>query len=285
MKTILLALLVTIIYLPVFAQSQLPKTSLQREGTAKTTGGIEIGTITGTAWIVTSDGNRAPIQSGQKVSINVQFETGAESALELFLSNGATVILQSNSRVQIPVFVQNPGNIPATNYDRISKEPSFSRLQVIVISGAAVIDGARLNSLSSLEVQTSMFSATSSNGVLSVASNQLGFSVGVVTGNVQVRQLNSLSSPISLNEGERVTINITTEAGPATVRVETSKMPPTDQMTAVELLQNGGAPLVLANSLHSSAPGIPVKAVVDDTIRGTVRNLSPIGEALVKATR
>ncbi|MDR2982215.1 MAG: hypothetical protein LBV12_08220 [Puniceicoccales bacterium] len=267
---------------PAIAQTQSPAATQQGSGSTQSTGGIEAGTVTGTAWAVTPDGNQVQIQPGQKIPANAQISTDSGSALELFFSNGATVVLQPNTRIQIPVFTQNPNGVPASGYDKISREPSSSRLQIVVVSGSAIIDGARLNPLSSLEARTPVFSAVSQGGVLAVVSDGPNSSIGAISGGAEVRQLNSLAAPVSLGVGDRVAANTTANAtGATSTQVTTSKIPAGEQLALVDLLQNGGVSPAAAPMDGSGPPALVnpnAGIVVDNSVAGDIPNLSPNGE-------
>ena len=201
-------------------------------------GGIEAGAVSGTATYVNAEGVRVQVMPGQKIPAGVLLETGPNSTLELFLSNGAKVVLQPGTQLRITNFTQdgNGGSVPTTGFAGIASEPTSSSLQLQLGKGGVVVDASRLNPLSQLQVKTPFITASTNSAVFSLEMAGARQIVNTVSGVVSVQQAATIGASINVPEGKSAVFAYSTnEQGELVVAPPViSNILPTTQETIVD---------------------------------------------------
>lgn len=244
-------------------------------------GGVEAGAISGTASYVGADGVRVQVVPGQKIPAGVSLETGPNSTLELYLSNGAKIVLQPGTQLRITNFTQdgNGGGVPQSGFASLSKEPTSSNLQLQVTKGSLVVDASRLNPLSQVQVKTPFITASTSSAVFSLEMAGARQVVNTVSGVVTVQQSASIGTSTEVPGGRSAVFAYSTnEQGELVVAAPVvSDILPTTQ-TTIETAISQPPPSQTSTAQPTSGGNVPENEPFEREIDNSLPTTSPNGE-------
>lgn len=224
-------------------------------------GKVEFGLIKGNALLVTPKAVKTPATQGYVFEQGYRVETMKESTTELLLSNGATLILEPNTSLEVRTFRQVGSDlIKAGEYRMLTKEPSPSVTEIVIKRGKITGEVRKLNPQSTFSIKTPVGVARIRGTIYTVeyAQNNAkavgNINVSCVRGSVEVAINGSNTGPTPVAAGKQM-------AAQASVTVTPEEK--TDVVKSTAAVSNSttlpkaeGAP-PLAVGAVISAPGVP----------------------------
>lgn len=226
-------------------------------------GVVEVGIVKGTSTLKDPSGRSANLTKGLTFKEGHRIETAVNSTVELIFSNGATILVNPETQIEVKIFSQVASPlIIAGKYKELSAEPSMSIVQIELYRGKIIGEARKLNPSTQFTVKTPV-GLTRVRGT--VWTDEYTFDdkrqVGqqtttVIKGEVEVNDLQG-SLPTPIIGGQEIVIT-----GPADK--------PTRDPGSEELPGNDTPP-VPSDSKTEVKPADPekIKAVVDDFKGGT----------------
>lgn len=176
---------------------------------AMVAGKIEVGAVKGDVKAAFASGGSAPLAAGAVLNAGAKVVSGANSTVELYFANGAKVVVQPATELQIRKFtVEQNGAVPTSGFNRLSSEPSFSVTEISVPKGKVVVEVLKLNSASDFKVQTPMLVTSVEGTAYSVEQADLYAKVACVEGLVAVQPRVSVGAPVKLSAKQSVVYRI-----------------------------------------------------------------------------
>ncbi len=118
-------------------------------------GKVEVSQVSGQVTIIDATSHRKALKVGTVFQQGTQVITDANSSAELQLSNGSTILISPDSHLELRTFRQVPSrDIVGSDYQKVSKEPSPSVTEVMLLKGKIVGEVRKLNPSSTYTVKT-----------------------------------------------------------------------------------------------------------------------------------
>ena len=174
-------------------------------------GKIEFGVIKGKSVLLSPKAEKTPAGPGLVFEEGYRVETAAGSTSELLLSNGATLVLEPNTSLEVRTFRQVGSDlIKPGQYHLLAKEPSPSVTEIVIKRGKVIGEVRKLNPQSTFTIKTPVgvarirgtvytveFSANKSKGVGNIK-------VSCVRGSVEVSVNGSNAGPATVKPGSQM---------------------------------------------------------------------------------
>ncbi len=185
-------------------------------------GKVYVAEVRGSAFIQAGD-RIEPLEAKQAyVAGGVALSTKPGGNVSLVFSNGLGATLESDTRVEVRRFAQDPF-LP--DRSDMSVEPSISNVQLTVVYGTAVVSTSRLAAGSSLNVQTAHGSVTIHDGTLVIAADDFATRVSVLTGSCTIHGSESANDFRVVQAGEAATARLAAGQSILGVAIEVAKIP------------------------------------------------------------
>ena len=118
-------------------------------------GKVEVSQVSGQVTMIDATSHRKALTVGTVFQQGTQVITDANSSAELQLSNGSTILISPDSHLELRTFRQVPSrDIVGSDYQKVSKEPSPSVTEVLLLKGKIVGEVRKLNPSSTYTVKT-----------------------------------------------------------------------------------------------------------------------------------
>jgi hypothetical protein len=118
-------------------------------------GKVEVSQVSGQVTMIDATSHRKALTVGTVFQQGTQVITDANSSAELQLSNGSTILISPNSHLDLRTFRQVPSrDIAGSDYQKVSKEPSPSVTELMLLKGKIVGEVRKLNPSSTYTVKT-----------------------------------------------------------------------------------------------------------------------------------
>ena len=244
-------------------------------------GKVEFGLIKGSALLLTPESKKSPAVTGYAFEQGYRVETMKESTTELLLSNGATLILEPGTSLEVRTFRQVGSDlIKPGEYRMLAKEPSPSVTEIVIKRGKVTGEVRKLNPQSTFTIKTPVGVARVRGTIytLEYAQNNTqgagNIKVSVVRGLVEVSINGSNGSATSVTAGRQMSAQ-----GPVDVTKNLVQSVKTTVAVAAstQLPKVEGATTVLSVGDEVAGPGIPkgTKVVAVDA-EGNVTFSKPV---------
>ncbi|NBR41676.1 MAG: hypothetical protein EBU04_02085 [Verrucomicrobia bacterium] len=117
-------------------------------------GKVEVSQVSGQVTMIDATSHRKALTTGTVFQQGTQIITAADSSAELQLSNGSTILISPDSHLELRTFRQVPSrDIVGSDYQKVSKEPSPSVTEVMLLKGKIVGEVRKLNPSSTYTVK------------------------------------------------------------------------------------------------------------------------------------
>ncbi|MEI6597853.1 MAG: FecR family protein [bacterium] len=174
-------------------------------------GKVEFGFIKGKSVLINPQSERKPAATGLVFEEGYRVETAVGTTSELVLSNGATLVLDTDTSLEVRTFRQ-VGNelIKPGQYRLLDKEPSPSVTEIVIKRGKITGEVRKLNPQSTFTIKTPVGVARIRGTVFTVEysqNNRKGtgnIKVAVVRGVVEVTVNGSNNGPSSVQPGRQM---------------------------------------------------------------------------------
>jgi hypothetical protein len=181
------------------------------------TGKVQVGKVSGTVTLIDAKSQRKPLATGATFQEGSLVETGINSTAELVFSNGASVVLEPSTLIDIRTFRQVPAAGIVAPYRGIEKDPSPSVTELEVPRGKIVGEVRKLNSLSTFTVKTPAGLVRIRGTVFSVEYRVGPDGVGkivvnCVRGSVETTVFSSNVGPVSVDPGMQMASSVPSAA-------------------------------------------------------------------------
>jgi len=224
-------------------------------------GKVEFGLIKGSALLLTPESKKSPAVTGYAFEQGYRVETMKESTTELLLSNGATLILEPGTSLEVRTFRQVGSDlIKPGEYRMLAKEPTPSVTEVVVKRGKITGEVRKLNPQSTFSIKTPVGVARIRGTIYTVeyAQNNAkavgNIKVSCVRGLVEVAVNGSNTGPVLVAAGKQMSsqasVTVTPEEKTEVVKSTTAVA------NSATLPKAEGAP-PLAVGAVIVAPGVP----------------------------
>jgi len=118
-------------------------------------GKVEVSQVSGQVTMIDATSHRKVLTVGTVFQQGTRVITAAGASAELQLSNGSTILISPDSHLDLRTFRQVPSrDIVGSDYQKVSKEPSPSVTEVILLKGKIVGEVRKLNPSSTYTVKT-----------------------------------------------------------------------------------------------------------------------------------
>jgi hypothetical protein len=194
-------------------------------------GKIETAKLQGNVAITEPKARPSALKSGSVFGQQSVVETNSDASAELVLSNGSTLLLSPDTRIEVNVFMQVASElIVAGKYQKLEAEPSASVTEIQLIRGKVTGDVRKMNAMSSYVVRTAAGMTRVRSGIFTVKYNptasKLGlFAVSCVRGAVETTVPDSNYGPITVEPGTELSTAV--GAPPATPAKVATAVEPT----------------------------------------------------------
>jgi hypothetical protein len=118
-------------------------------------GVVEVGIVKGTSTLKDPSGRSANLTKGLTFKEGHRIETAVNSTVELIFSNGATILVNPETQIEVKIFSQVASPlIIAGKYKELSAEPSMSIVQIELYRGKIIGEARKLNPSTQFTVKT-----------------------------------------------------------------------------------------------------------------------------------
>lgn len=118
-------------------------------------GKVEVSQVSGQVTLVDATSHRKALTVGAVFQQGTQIITAVGASAELQLSNGSTILLSPDSHLELRTFRQVPSrDIVGSDYQKVSKEPSPSVTELVLLKGKIIGEVRKLNASSTYTVKT-----------------------------------------------------------------------------------------------------------------------------------
>jgi hypothetical protein len=214
-------------------------------------GKVEFGFIKGKSVLINPQSERKPAATGLVFEEGYRVETAVGTTSELVLSNGATLVLDTNTSLEVRTFRQ-VGNelIKPGQYRLLDKEPSPSVTEIVVKRGKITGEVRKLNPQSTFTIKTPVGVARIRGTVFTVEysqNNRKGtgnIKVAVVRGVVEVTVNGSNNGPSSVQPGRQMSAQAAVDISGETIDklsalkaavADSNLLPRSENITAVSV--------------------------------------------------
>ena len=180
-------------------------------------GKVQASKVSGTVTVVDAKAQRGSLVNGAVLQEGSKVETGANSSVELVLSNGSTLLLESNSAASIRTFRQVASAAIASPYRKIDKDPSPSVTEIEIIRGKVAGEVRNLNALSIFSVKTPAGLVRLRSAVFAVEYRACIHDIGhivvdCVRGSVEATVTGSDAGPVTVDPATRLSSAVVSSA-------------------------------------------------------------------------
>lgn len=156
-------------------------------------GKVSAGEVTGEVWVSMEGGEKVRYQPGMTLGKGSIIETGSDSTITLYFSNGVRVYVQPSSTFRIDLY-EVSGTEPTGDFQNISKETIFSNTKLHVGNGEVIVEANGLRApISSLVLSSPYIRASlnDSNAALSLKHSETMGILSDVKGPVTAKDISS----------------------------------------------------------------------------------------------
>ncbi|NBS03995.1 MAG: hypothetical protein EBS64_01970 [Verrucomicrobia bacterium] len=183
-------------------------------------GKVEVSQVSGQVTMIDATSHRKALTTGTVFQQGTQIITAADSSAELQLSNGSTILISPDSHLELRTFRQVPSrDIVGSDYQKVSKEPSPSVTEVMLLKGKIVGEVRKLNPSSTYTVKTPVGLVAIRGTVYTVECGKSNtgldkIEVECVRGAVEATIYEYGMGPVAIAPSRRLTANVTAVKDP-----------------------------------------------------------------------